>query len=407
VACSGVAESAIDGNGAGSNGSGSNGAVSDNAVSAGSEAVDSNGMADLAAGNAPAASPETVARVVVERSRSLDGTNSAQAMAHFVELRAGADRSLELVGLHSPVQAPGQPCRVDFEAPAPNQDLVELELLDAGAVEIVLPEGTGTAPQDTGGPAVVTLAPHAFPSISSFASGLVYTTRDRSADTLPSGTLYDIRVNGARSIPRLEFSGQAPEELSAVTLGGVPLAAVRELDATAPLDVTWEVGRPSDVVVVEFANPDDGSRQLSCSFADDLGSASIAPQLLALTRGKTRLSVRRVRQVDADLGLSSTDTAVRGELRFDFEVNRALLMGDRVVIDPVAADPLQAARAEVTGTVHADSDALDTELSDSQLSDSQLSDSQLSDSQLSDSQLSDSQLSDSQIRDAASAVAVP
>jgi hypothetical protein len=307
--------------------------------------------------SAEAAVPATIARVVVERSRSLDGSNSAQAMAHFVEVTPGAESSLELVGLHSPVLQPGQPCRTDHDAASANEAPVELELLDAGAVEIVLGHGN-----DGLAPTVVTLAPHAFPSISSFASGLVYTTRDRSADTLPSGAVYDIRVNGAqsngaqsngaqsngaqsngaRSIPRLEFSGQAPDELTQVTLGGVPLEAVAELDAAAPLDVTWQVGRPGDIVVVELANPDDGSRRLQCSFADDLGSASIAPHRLLPALGKARLSLRRVRQLDADLGsLGRGSDAVRGELRFDFEITRALVLGDRVVTEPVQPDPLE------------------------------------------------------------------
>lgn len=311
--------------------------------------------AEVALGNPDSTNADTIARVVVERSRSLDGNQSAQAMAHFVELTADADHTLELVGLHSAVERPGQPCRTDFSARTASAAPVELALLDAGAVEIRL------QPDDGLPASVVTLAPHAFPSVSSFASGLVYTTRDRSAETLPSGARYEVRVDGARSIPSLGFAGEAPEELSEVTLGGVPLRAVRELDAAAPLDITWDVGRAGDVVLVEFANPDDGVRRVSCSFADELGAATLAPQLLALTQGKARLSLRRVRELEAALDVAEpapgTEALLRGELRFDFEVNRALVVGDRVVTEPVDADALDGAPSDAASSDAASSDA--------------------------------------------------
>jgi hypothetical protein len=292
---------------------------------------------DGTSGSSGEATPTTLARVVVERSESVDGTESAQAMAHFVEWDPAAAHGLELVGLGSdlPKAIPaGGFCRTEFPIPAA-VGMTELELLDAGSVEIRLSEARST----------VTLAPHAFPSVSSLAAGLVYTTRDRSADALPSGTRYEIVVDGARAVPRLMFAGDAPVALSQVTLGGVPLENVVGVDASAPLDITWAVGEERDVVVVEFTRPDDGQLELSCTFADDAGAATVSPQLLEAARGATRLSIHRVRHIVAATpngptrGVAAEGAQVQevqSELRFDFELNRLLAIGDRVEV--VAAE---------------------------------------------------------------------
>lgn len=330
AACSGVAESPSE-------------RASDRETASNGETADP-GSANAGG----ASSPGTIARLVVERSVSLDGASSAQAMAHFVELTPGAAASLEQVGLHAALPDPSKPCRTESDAPSQSEELFGIELLEAGTVEILLDRET------RGTDGIVTLAPHAFPSISSLASGLVYTTRDRSAHTLPSGIRYDVRVNGAGTVPALAFSGQAPEELTEITLGGVPVEAVRELDAAAPLDLTWEVGSPGDVVVVEFKDPADGSRELSCSFADDLGTASIAPPWLSQAKGKLQLSVRRLRQVASDLAVPGANRQVRGELLFDFEVIRILTLGDRVVTDLVVSDTLTDLEAGEAGSVEAE-----------------------------------------------------
>lgn len=290
-----------------------------------------------------AAAPKTLARVVVERSESVDGTQSAQAMAHFVEWDRDAAHSLELVGLGGELPKalpPGGACRTDFStagAVAAVGGIAELELLDAGSVEIRL------AKRDEGsGPASVTLAPHAFPSVSSLAAGLVYTTRDRSAEALPSDTRYEVVVDGARSVPHLVFSGDAPPALQGVTLGGVPLENVVAVDGSAPLDLTWEVGATQDVVSVEFSRPDDGQRTLSCTFADDAGAATISPQMLEAARGATRLSIHRMRSIVREPHAAGPGeeprSYVQSELRFDFELNRLLTIGDRVeIVMPVEA----------------------------------------------------------------------
>lgn len=286
-------------------------------------------------------SSQTVAQVEIERSRTANGT-SAEAMAHFVATPASAAittrAALELAGLDQPLPAIGS-CHNPFDyGNRPIASAGELRLLEAGDVII------------TSDAALVELAPRAFPSISSLASGVVYTTRDRGEHSLPSRSQYTVTVDGSDHVDRLALEGRAPDELSAATLGGLPLQQVTEVSAQQPLDITWAVSEPTDsandtdydndsdyadvvyvdIVAVDRVSADHQAAELGqsqprgfettairCSFNDSDGAGTIPQATLAsLGYEPVQLSLHRRRTFS-----SVSSTGHRARLRFDFAVS--------------------------------------------------------------------------------------
>jgi hypothetical protein len=262
--------------------------------------------AELEQYNADADTGSTHALIQIQRSVSVDGTSAprAEALAGFVRVPADTESSsvYELLGFETALPDVGQ-CRVhqgEREAtPSPVDGRVEL--LEAGDVLV----GTGGAE--------TTLAPHAFPTVSNLVSGVVYTTRDRSSAVLPAASSYSIRTTGGLNVPGLDVSRHAPQELSAVTVGGVALSDVTQISLKDPVDLTWAVGSPGDRVVAEMATA-DGSIVAACTFRDDAGAGTVPGGTLPET-GPGRLSLHRVR--NAAFSAPGLDT---GEIGFDFEL---------------------------------------------------------------------------------------
>ncbi len=204
-------------------------------------------------------------------------------------------------------------------------------------------------------PAPVSLAPYAFPSISGFASGVVYTSRDRSAEALPSGVPYRVAVAGSPDLPGFTIEGTAPSQLRDVTLGGEPLSQVERISASAPLDVTWLVDRststtdPSpgdrhsggdvlgDIVVVDLANGDDGSVFVRCTFADEIGAGTIPAEWLDGHSGRGRVQLHRRRVLSGTLASPAADgspfseptlDSARIRLSFDLETSVSVHFAD-------------------------------------------------------------------------------
>lgn len=246
----------------------------------------------------------THALVSVERSKTVDGAERAGAVASFVRIPAEADANalLEVVGLRRGRPPVGQ-CRSAQTRPTspPLSSLGRVELVEAGDV-VVTANGSETS-----------LAPHAFPTVTDLVSGVVYTTRDLSSDPLPADEPYTVRATGIGETGALTISRQAPPELEAVTLGGLPLAEVSDISLAAPVDLTWSVGAPGDVVVVELTSS-DGAALAVCSFRDDTGAGTVPVGTFDVP-GSGRLSLHRVRTSEFSAG----DVDL-GELRFDFEV---------------------------------------------------------------------------------------
>jgi hypothetical protein len=142
---------------------------------------------------------------------------------------------------------------------------------------------------------------------------VVYTTRDRSSAVLPAASSYSIRTTGGLNVPGLDVSRHAPQELSAVTVGGVALSDVTQISLKDPVDLTWAVGSPGDRVVAEMATA-DGSIVAACTFRDDAGAGTVPGGTLPET-GPGRLSLHRVR--NAAFSAPGLDT---GEIGFDFEL---------------------------------------------------------------------------------------
>ncbi|HEY6727746.1 MAG TPA: hypothetical protein VI197_27115, partial [Polyangiaceae bacterium] len=234
----------------------------------------------------------THAVVTIERSESADGSSSkAEALAGFLEVPALVDAHsvLQLVGLGLDLPEPGSCTLGAARATAgPLTETANVEFVDAGAVEL---EVSGARER---------LAPYAFPTVTDSISGVLYTSRDRAADPLPSGSRYTLTAAGSGL--GLRVSHDAPHALSGVTVNGTPLAEVAGVGTSNPLDLTWDVDAPGDIVYVELtassaqsaAQVPSASRRVICSFADELGAGSVPTEAFA-AGGTGRVSVHRLR----------------------------------------------------------------------------------------------------------------
>jgi hypothetical protein len=256
----------------------------------------------------------THALVSIERSQNGD-TERARALAGFARMPATVDSSavLSLVGWSLDLPAPGQCAgRTGLRDPnTPLSPIDHVEFLDAGEVTLHT-AGVGT-----------TLAPHAFPTVTDWISGVVYTTRDRSAAALPAGTRYWVRASGGLGLSGLAVTTDAPATLEGLTVGGKALSALDEIPVTLPLEITWKAGTPGDWLVVG-ATDLDATSGIWCTYRDEEGNATIPSNTITI-RGRGKLSVRRVRSYP--LGGSGLS---RGELRFDFETTVATTFVERV-----------------------------------------------------------------------------
>ncbi len=259
-----------------------------------------------------AESAKTHALITIEHTSMVGASADArtEAFARFVSLPTFGDDEtvLDLAGM-SPVLSSFDSCIVPkVDSGVSLATLEPVEFLGVGEITVQTRA------------AQVHLAPHAFPTVTDVFSGVVYSSRDRSAP-LPAATAYSVRatgsagIRGSSFIAPLEVSASAPSALEGVAVGGVPLESVTEVSASTPMDLTWAVGDPGDSVVVALNTLNGDS--LVCAFPDDRGFGSIPDELLVA--GEGRLSVHRVRSVDFEAaGIDA------GELRFDFEIAAAV-----------------------------------------------------------------------------------
>ncbi len=263
----------------------------------------------------------THAVVAVSREDTLNAPPRGDALAGFVHLPAAADRdrALELAGLGIELPEPGQCWRAAPERSTEGlAGVSRIEFLDAGRVRLIAGDA---APHE--------LAPHAFPTIADFISGVVYASRDRNGDGLPAGQLYRIETGNDGSVAELSASHEAPPLPADVTLGGAPFESVEKLQSGQPLDVTWSVSSDtSDRFYVEVAA--SGASSI-CSF-DDASGAGTVPTDGFPSGADAHLSLHRVRVArsvpQSPAQGANDDQAPKGvdqlELRFDFSVSRAV-----------------------------------------------------------------------------------
>lgn len=332
--------------------------------------------------------PVPIAHVDIEHSRNV-GFQSAQAIAHFVyshdasSTSGSAPFSAVVSGARSSTPEPGRcqdltgggvattapvtlleagtvvihttPTRaakvqtvdeVAADGPAdqtvdPGPDAAELRQgqLDATRLDSATPDtaaGLARATSDVvPSPVTISLAPRAFPGVSSLASGVMYTSRDREIP-LPALSEYRVEIEGSGQVPAMSLRATAPAYLQRVTVGGTPLEQVTSLTLGSPIDLTWDIGDAADLVVVDLRNPQDGRAVLRCSYADAAGAGTVpwvAPLAdLTLDSGRAELHIHRVRLVEGTTGETlpsggASDSTVpsgvgRGQLRFDFELTR-------------------------------------------------------------------------------------
>jgi len=155
------------------------------------------------------------------------------------------------------------------------------------------------------------LATRAFPAVTDLIAGVVYTTRDRTAEPLPAATTYSLSTTGGALRP-FNVNVSAPPLLSGVVVNSTPLAELGAVATRSPLLLSWNRGAAADLVYVEFATH-DGSATTRCTFRDDAGAGSLrASTFLAIGAGE--LSLHRVHSETFTSG--GVDA---GEVRFDFE----------------------------------------------------------------------------------------
>lgn len=270
--------------------------------------------AEMASYSTDAATGSTHALISIQRSASADGQTAARAgaVAGFVRMPADidADSVLSLVGLGLQLPAPGTCTRrlTPSDPSLPMSSMGHVELLEAGDVSLDAANAT------------TTLAPRAFPTITDRISGVLYTTRDRSADPLPASVRYTVRTSGGVNVEPLMVSTEAPALFSNVTVGGVPLGDVGTIRTSQPLDFDWTGRSAEDLVYVELSKS-DGSAGAICTFHDAAGSGTVpAGTLDALGAGRVAVHRLRTREFSS-AGIDS------GELRFDFELAQNVTFG--------------------------------------------------------------------------------
>jgi len=247
------------------------------------------------------------ALITVDRSDPAlpDAEHSASAIARFVTVPAFSDPARALVAAGATLDIPApDTCQVSggqegLEALLPSQGPVEF--LEAGDVSI---SASGS---------VTPLVPHAFPTVGGFASGVLYTTRDRSG-ALPSAVPYAVSASGSSSVSTLRAVADAPASPEDVRLGGTLLGESSEVRTSRAIDLSWTAGKNTDVVYAELLAY-DGSPSVLCTFHDEAGTGVIPAETFSGTGGG-RIALHRVRSRHFE-----GTAAPAGDVRFDFQVD--------------------------------------------------------------------------------------
>lgn len=209
-------------------------------------------------------------------------TERADALSVFVRFPDGAESPevLSALGVHVRLPDAGL-CSV---APRLAKSASPEAPPSSAKVELVLAELVSLRSDSRGAAAEQQLlVPHAFPTVGGTVGGALYTSRSRRAEDLPAGTNYTLSVQGlAETAENLKFSFRLPDRLKDVTVSGIALAELTELERGRPIDVTWT---PDEAiteteerrVVVEIG---DGAESARCIFPESDGSGTVPSSLL-------------------------------------------------------------------------------------------------------------------------------
>ena len=268
----------------------------------------------MSASDASTSSTQAILRV--DRTATAgdrSGAARAHASAYFLRLQAGADPSLaaRLVGAADGLPAIGQ-CEVVgvlSDQPMPLAALGPVDLVDVGQVAL---EASNVR---------ATFAARAFPDVADLVAGVVYTTRDLTADPLPDHGTYTFKIAGSNAIAPMTLEALAPGPARDLTVAGLPLRGEALTIARGDISVRWEPAVATDQVYIELASMEDGPLdRVRCSFAND-GQAVISAS--ALPRAAVQsISIHLVRREGVaapglDGGWIRFDLATSGTLRFE------------------------------------------------------------------------------------------
>lgn len=248
----------------------------------------------------------------VERHATAGQTNdelSVLLSALRMPQTLNSNRLLRLMGLLTDLPPVGSCEVVDLANRAsPSLSSVErIELLDVGDVSVA------------SGKRTLRLARQAFPTVTDFISGVVYTTRDKHTDLLPANEGISIAARGASKLKPFTLEIRDVPRLERVQLDGVPLAQVTRLSLDTPFELQWASGSAEDVVWLEFA-ANNGRKVVSCAFADAAGNARV-PGALSFERGEARLTIHRLHS--ESVTVPGFD---RADVRFDTRIAQAVTL---------------------------------------------------------------------------------
>jgi hypothetical protein len=244
----------------------------------------------------------THALLRIERSARVGAESEATGLAFAGVVRvpelADPEPLLRLSGKAVSLPPLGQCSLVGREREAvPASDLSRAEFLNVGDVSL------GTSNAQT------LLAPRAFPLE---VAGVVYTSRDRASDPLPSAAPYLLQTTGSEQLAPLQLRVQAPEELHDVTVGGYALQTLEGVSNSTGAAISWRAGDARDIVYVEVAAAPEVGTLGVCAFRDSEGRGAL-PRGMFGASGDGSLTFHRLREVAADV-----PTLDGAEVRFDF-----------------------------------------------------------------------------------------
>jgi hypothetical protein len=274
------------------------------------------GCSGTVVSSSDASTSSTQAILSVDRNAAA-GDPSASARAHasayFLRLQAGADPNLaaRLVGATDVLPAIGQCEAVGVlnDQAMPLATLGPVDLVDVG--QVALEASTIRA----------TFAARAFPDVADLVAGVVYTTRDLTADPLPDQGTYKFKIAGSNAVPPMTLEALAPGPARELSVAGLPLRGETLVLGRGDLAVRWEPAASTDQVYIELASTEDGPLdRVRCSFAND-GQATISASALPRAAMQS-ISIHLVRREGIaapglDGGWIRFDLATSGTLRFE------------------------------------------------------------------------------------------
>jgi hypothetical protein len=214
-------------------------------------------------------------------------------------LTVNSSRMLQLMGLGQNLPTAGS-CEVldstTVTAPALS-GYERVELLDVGDITVT---GKGKSQR---------LSRQAFPTVTDFIAGVLYTTRENPSGFTATPDL-TVRARGSATIPAFTVSTKSVELPLRITIDGTPVNELSRLSSLSSFEVRWTQGRSGDLIWLELG-PVIGKKNLSCAFNDSSGFG-IVPGMQLNTTGDGRLVFHRLSVQEVTIG--SVD---RAEIRFD------------------------------------------------------------------------------------------